>query len=123
MSGINIKIEPGQQIEVEGKRYEAVAFREPSEGEFWLTVNGNAVNDGYYGNPRLILRPLPVRKVPTDQDAAVWPRRKCWVRDFGDKPWQEAELFSVADHEYPFSTTSDELVRTCWRFCEIEVQE
>jgi hypothetical protein len=123
MSGINIKIEPGQQIEIGGRRYEAVAFRKPSEGEMFLDATVTAIRPGRFDRPRLILRPLPVRKVPTDQDAAVWPRRKCWVRDFGDKPWEEAELFSVADHEYPFSTTSDELVRTCWRFCEIEVQE
>lgn len=74
MSEINIKVEPGQVVEVDGRRYEAVAFRRPSEGDVWLGCDGESVFTEHqvFGQPRVILRPLPIRKVPTDQDAAVF---------------------------------------------------
>jgi hypothetical protein len=119
---VAIQIDPGNIIEIEGKQYEAIAFRCPGIGEVFLDSIGDTVRHGVFDCPRLILRELPPpakpRRVPTDADAIHRPR--CWVRDYENKPWEEAQLLSVAVTEYPFSTTSDNLSRTCWRFCEIE---
>jgi hypothetical protein len=126
MSEIVIKVAPGQQIEIGGRRYETTGeLRCPANGEFWLTSCHARImkNRQTFGEPRIILRPLPVRKIPTDQDAAVWPRRKCWVRDCVGDQWEEAILLSVVDSGYFFSATNDECGRVNWRFCEIEVQE
>lgn len=125
MSEINIRVEPGQIIEIGGKRYEAVAFRCPVDGDRWLAAYGEALDNGPFIDPRLILRRLPTRKVPTDQDAAVWPRRKCWVRDDENEPWEEAVLLVVTgDCSYPFRVFQGDCETDLhFRFCEIEAEE
>jgi len=129
MSEINIRVEPGQQIEIDGTRYETTGeYRRPMEGDHWLGCDGESVFTEHqvFGQPRLILRPLTFRKVPTDQDAAVWPRRKCWVRDWEYEQWNEATLLAVVDdkdNRFRAICDSHPLVDTPWRHCEIEVQE
>jgi len=60
-----------------------------------------------------------------DQDAAVWPRRKCWVRDDERQPWEEAVLLSVTgDYSCPFRVLHESCKTDLpFRYCEIEVQE
>lgn len=131
---INIKVEPGQQIEICGKRYETTGeLRKPNNAcEYWLSETATHVYYGLCSNPRLILRPLPVRKVPTDQDAAVWPRRKCWVKDDIRAAWSidnswallavraDGDLFS--DKQFLVMSLPTGRISS-FRFCEIEVEE
>ena len=124
MSEINIQVVPGQQIEVGGKRYEAVAFRCPTDNDIWLTQMGDTVRRSLFPELRLILRQLPTRKVPTDKDAAVWPRRKCWVRSRSDVEWKPGTLLYVEDgDDEPFGVLNQYGVRVRYKFCEIEVKE
>ena len=127
MSEINIQVVPGQQIEVDGRRFETTGeLRKPIACEYWLSETATRVYYGLCSNPRLILRPLPVRKIPTDQDAAVWPRRKCWVRDSEDHPWSDDGayfLLGVRQADFSFLVFNNYGNTAGCRFCEIEVEE
>jgi hypothetical protein len=104
-----------------GKRWKVVAVRQPKACECIILRTGSireleVSEQGIHPIVEPLPLPLP-RRVPTDQDAAVWPRRKCWVRDDLESKWSEKAtlLYVQSDASFPFITSDG-----CWRYCEIE---
>jgi len=109
-------------ISPDGKKWRVIAVRIIKPEDLFIGNRGEVIQSTQTGEAyfsvRTIVEPMPTpRRVPTDQDAAVWPRRKCWVRDDEDEEWIEKPelLYVQSDASFPFITSDG-----CWRYCEIE---
>ncbi len=102
-----------------GKRWKVVAVRQPKACECIILRTGSIRElEVSEQGTHPIVEPLPLpRRVPTDQDSAVWPRRKCWVRHFSAADWKEAILF-VANQGCYLASNEDGC--NWYQYCEIE---
>jgi hypothetical protein len=113
----------------DGKQYETTGeYRPPKKGEWRLSCYAPTQSTHNWETPEIILRelppPAPPRRVPTDKDAAVWPRRKCWClnKPLNGTNGETGKLLHVDESRTssPFCVQLDNGCIVFPRYCEIE---